>query len=186
MYVLHPHGLRVMENKPFISEPYRQLCTDMHQLAPWGTKGHKYIDEFLPHCRKLQCVSLLDYGCGQNTVKNHLATLAPDIVVTSYDPAIPQHAEAPVPAQFVICTDVMEHVEVRYVPNVLEHICSLTLAGAYFNIALVKAKRNLPDGTNAHITLYPWNWWMSHLKSLPWRVTDHAVGKKSLRVHLRK
>jgi len=169
-----------------ISNEYRKLCEDMHDAAPWGTKGYRYIEEFLPYCRKLGCTNILDYGCGRGTIKQHLAELYPEIDVVGYDPGIIEYADLPTAMQFVVCTDVMEHVEEQFVPATLAKICELTQVGAYFCIALTKAKRNLPDGRNAHITLKSGEWWVREINRLPWSVVRQNIGKKSLRLWLRK
>jgi hypothetical protein len=158
----------------------------MHEEAPWGTKGYKYIEEFLPYCKDLGCVTILDYGCGQMTVRDHLIEIDPTIFVSGYDPAIPEYAGAPYAANFVVCTDVMEHVEEEHVRATFEYICSLATKGAYFNIALTKAKRSLPDGQNAHITIKPWDWWADRAAGLPWILDKSDVGRKNLKLWLRK
>jgi len=172
--------------KTLYSQAYRQLCEEMHKEKPWGTKGYRYIDDFYPHVKRLGCQTLLDYGCGRATIKEHLAEVNPEITVYCYDPCVPEYDLLPDSAHFVVCTDVMEHVEEQYVANVLEHICTLTERGAYFAIALTKAKRDLPDGTNAHITIKSAFWWIEQLKAQPWKVAEMNAGKKSLRVFLKK
>lgn len=169
-----------------ISKEYRDLCTRMHQEVKWGKHGYKYVEEFLPFLRQLGCTTLLDYGCGQNTIKRYFAETDPSIEVTGYDPAIPEHAHPPTANQFVVCINVMEHVEEQYVPNVLRHICSLAQVGAHFTIGLTKSKKFLPDGTNAHITVQPIGWWLSKIEALPWRRATINRGTKSLRLCLRK
>lgn len=168
-----------------ITDPYRKICEDMHGVQPWGTKGYKYIGEFLQFVYELRCRTLLDYGCGQATIAAHLSGIS-DLVISNYDPAIPKYSDMPLPADMVICTDVLEHVERDLVPDVLAHIHELTLKGAYFSIGLTKAKLNLPDGRNAHITLEPAEWWMDQINRFAWVDVDFNIGKKSLRAHLRK
>lgn len=165
---------------------YLKLCQDMHAQRPWGTTGHSYIDEFLPLVRKLRCKTVLDYGCGHETVKRGLGQRASDLEVFGYDPAIAEVSALPDPADFVVCTDVMEHVEEQYVADVIGHIHSLAIRGVYFSIGLVPAKRSLPDGTNAHITLMPSSWWIAHVLALPWTMVKVNPGKKSLRLHIKK
>lgn len=167
---------------PFMSQEYLVLCQEMHNAKPWGTTGHSYIDEFLPFAWDLRCDTLLDYGCGRDSVRKELEKRGVPIEVFSYDPAIPEFSGLPDPADFVVCTDVMEHVEEEYVSDVLGHICSLATKGAYFCIALKRAKRNLPDGRNAHITIQPSSWWMERIQTLPWKVVWSNPGKKSLRL----
>jgi 2-polyprenyl-3-methyl-5-hydroxy-6-metoxy-1,4-benzoquinol methylase len=170
----------------FISDDYRQLLAQMHQAAPWGTKGFSYIQDFLPFCEELRCKTVLDYGSGFGTVRRHLAESNPSLSVAEYDPAIESCAGDPLPADFIVCTDVMEHVEIEYVDDVLEHIHNLMLIGGYFSIGLTKAKRVLPDGQNAHITIKPSGWWLEKLNHHSWSVVECNPGRKSLRLHVKK
>lgn len=165
-----------------ISEAYKDLCTEMHRSTKWGKHGHEYTSEFLPYVIKRKCSEILDYGCGRNTVRTHLAQIAPSITVRSFDPAIPEFSALPQPAQFVLCVNVMEHVEEEFVPNVLSHIHSLSQRGAFFNIALSESKKVLPDGRNAHITVQEPKWWVERIRKLPWRIDKIVVGTKTLRL----
>lgn len=182
-----------------LSQQYRDLLVSMHEGQSWGTTGHRYIHEFLPFCRELKCKDILDYGSGRGTIKRlfdrsdsalsaaleakalgQYSDLPTDFVISEYDPGTPDPAlwEEPKPAPFVVCTDVMEHVEPEYVDKVLDHICQLTLVGAYFSIGLVKAKRCLPNGSNAHITIQPADWWLDRLRQRPWTLVRIYEGSK--------
>lgn len=155
-------------------------------MKPWGTTGHSYIDEFLPFVFDLRCASILDYGCGRDSIRRELNRRNVPIDVFSYDPAIPEFSELPEPADFLVCTDVMEHVEEACVEAALAHMCTLTRKGAYFSIGLTLAKRKLPDGQNAHITLKPSEWWLQRIQALPWKIHKSKPGRKSLRLLIRQ
>jgi len=105
-------------------------------------------------CEQYKTQSVLDYGCGKASLSLHLP-----FTITSYDPAITKFAEEPEPADVVVCVDVMEHVEEPYVDVVLDHLKQLTRKVMLLHIALIPAKKQLPDGRNAHITLKPVEWW---------------------------
>ena len=60
--------------------------------------------------------------------------------------------------------DVMEHIPETAVDSVLEKICSLS-QNAFFNISCQLAWNKLPDGSNAHCTVYPPEWWEQKLKN---------------------
>lgn len=166
-----------------ITEPYRGLLRAMHAQERWGHRGQKYADAFMPLYRELGCTSLLDYGSGSETLRQ---ALAPDIDVACYDPAVEGREALPEPADFVACTDVLEHVEPDLIDNVISHICSLTIKGAYLNIGLTKAKRLLPDGRNAHLIIEPAPWWLPRLDLPGWRIDRYEAGQKRLRVWLIK
>jgi len=57
----------------------------------------------------------------------------------------------------------MEHIEETYLNNVLDDIKKITLSICYFSIASVPAKKELSDGTNAHLIQKPSRWWLPKL-----------------------
>ena len=60
----------------------------------------------------------------------------------------------------IVCWDVMEHVEPKYVDNVIAHLQALMLKGGYIYICLVPAHGFLSDGRNAHLTIQDAGWWL--------------------------
>ncbi len=110
---------------------------------------------------KYQAKDVLDYGCGKGNLGEKLKKLG--IEVMNYDPAIPEFSKDPTPADLVVCTDVMEHVEPEFVDEVLDHIKSLSRKAAYFVIAFTESKKFLPDGRNSHICIEPPEWWEEKL-----------------------
>ena len=81
-----------------------------------------------------------------------------------YDPGRPDTNQNPLPAEFVICLDVLEHVEPDHIDAVLDDLKRVVLKRGIFNIALKPALRALPDGRNAHILLQPSEWWKDKLE----------------------
>jgi cyclopropane fatty-acyl-phospholipid synthase-like methyltransferase len=79
--------------------------------------------------------------------------------MAGYDPGIPDRAALPEPADFVVSTDVLEHVEPEKLDGVLKHIRELTKRQAYLNIHTGPANAKLPDGRNAHLIQQPAEWW---------------------------
>ena len=114
----------------------------------YGTSGHLYADEILKLCKRANTSDVLDYGCGKNTLANTLP-----FIIKKYDPAIRAFHEEPEPADIVVCTDVMEHIEPSLNDNVLIHIKSKCKRLVYFSISTEKAAKHLEDGKNAHINL---------------------------------
>ena len=71
-----------------------------------------------------------------------------------------------IPAELVICTDVLEHIEPELIDNVLKHIESLTLKTAYLIIDTLPAQKNLPDGRNAHLIIENQDWWTNKIQTV--------------------
>lgn len=141
------------------SPEYAKLQADFHQQRPdYGCSGHKYADPIMQLARNLNTRDILDYGCGKCTLQKSIP-----FPIQNYDPFIIEHAGRPLPADLVVCTDVMEHVEEDFLQNVIQDIHALTKRAAFFQIATTPAKKTLPDGRNAHITLHDSNWWLAAL-----------------------
>ena len=51
--------------------------------------------------------------------------------VRNYDPCIPEYATPPSPAELVVCTDVLEHIEPDKLDAVLNDIIRLSSKGAF-------------------------------------------------------
>ena len=110
---------------------------------------------------------LLDYGCGKGNVFKNIQKKFPLIDCRGYDPGVPEYAVMPeIPAELVICTDVLEHIEPELIDNVLKHIESLTLKTAYLIIDTLPAQKNLPDGRNAHLIIENQDWWTNKIQTV--------------------
>ena len=78
----------------------------------------------------------------------------------SYDPAIPEYSELPSGTfHGVISTDVMEHIPEEQLPEVVEQIFSRAERFVYLGIANNESSAVLSDGSNAHVTRKPVEWW---------------------------
>jgi len=143
----------------FFTPEYAALQSAFHISRPdYGVSGARYADQIRRLSDSLQTRSILDYGCGKCTLQKALP-----FPIQNYDPFIPEHAVRPKPADIVVCTDVMEHVEEDSVYFVLADIALLTKKAVFFQIATGPAKKVLPDGRNAHITQRSGNWWLHEL-----------------------
>lgn len=144
-----------------ISDEYRALNADLHARKPgYGSKGHGWATRVRNLASELGAVSILDYGCGKGT----LARALPDLDVRGYDPAVPGCDAAPEPADLVICTDVLEHVEPECIDAVLADLVRLTVRGCLVAVACRPGKRTLADGRPDHLTVEPPAWWMERLR----------------------
>lgn len=77
--------------------------------------------------------------------------MSPYTEVREYDPAIPGKDARPEPADLVVCTDVLEHVEPECIQSVVDDIHDLTLKCVYLAIHTGPAIKTLQDGRNAHL-----------------------------------
>ena len=88
------------------------------------------------------------------------------ISVQGYDPCVKEYERSPKPADILISTDVLEHIEPDKIEQVLDHIGNLTSICCYLVIDLLPAVKSLPDGRNAHIMLESSGWWLDKLSAL--------------------
>jgi 2-polyprenyl-3-methyl-5-hydroxy-6-metoxy-1,4-benzoquinol methylase len=139
-----------------ISDEYRLTNIELHRRNhTYGSYGSRWAPLVRELKEKFAAESILDYGCGKGT----LAEALPDLGLREYDPCVVGKDAPPAPADLVICTDVLEHIEPELIDNVIEHIWSVTLKVAFLNISTRRAAKRLPDGRNAHLIVQDPDWW---------------------------
>lgn len=145
---------------PLISPEYAALNAELHRTnAAYGVGGAKHAARIMQMVDEGAGIrSVLDYGSG----KSELAKALP-FGICEYDPAIPGKTDSPRPADLVVCTDVLEHVEPEMVNAVLEDLVRVTRQFGFFVINTGPAMKTLPDGRNTHVSQHPRAWWESKL-----------------------
>ncbi len=144
-----------------ISDEYKALNEKLHETNKnYGTSGHKWANQVQNLVRMLGSDDVLDYGCGKSTLAQNLP-----FSIKQYDPAILKYSLNPEPADLVVCTDVLEHIEPECIDDVLDHISKLTKQMAFLVVANRPAKKTLEDGRNAHLIQENELWWLG--KVLP-------------------
>jgi len=84
--------------------------------------------------------------------------------MNDYDPSIDHISAMPNPADLVVCTDVLEHVEPEYLTRVLNHIRSLVGKCLLVRVCLVPCtSKRLPDGSDPHRIVKDKQWWLNAL-----------------------
>ena len=137
-----------------ITERYRELNKDLHARGAYGQHGDKWIEVVNGLIERFKADTVLDYGCGQGSLGRALGKS-----IAEYDPAIEGKQNLPMPADLVVCTDVIEHIEPELINDVLDHLYSLTKKCLFAVIATRPAQKFLSDGRNAHLIVEPWEWW---------------------------
>lgn len=143
-----------------ISDEWRRLNAQHHAAWPgYGSKGDKWAKRVARLVRKTRSVSVLDYGAGKRSLERALWK----IDVRSYDPAVPGIDKPPSRADFVVCTDVLEHIEPECLGGVLADLRRLALKAGYLVVALNEGNAILGDGRPAHLIVEPAGWWMERI-----------------------
>lgn len=143
-----------------ISSDYLALNTELHNGTDYGIGAWHWIGPVLHYARHYGARTLLDYGAGKLTVEKWFPDVG--IVVHSYDPVTAP--ETPKPADFVICLDVLEHIEPEMLEAVLDDLAEKTKVAGLFVISVREAKKMLPDGRNAHLIVEQPKWWATKLR----------------------
>lgn len=123
----------------------------------YGISGHRWahlVMAYLPFTK-----DILDYGCGKRTLEKQLG-----FPIQNYDPGIPECDVTPVPADIVVCGDVLEHIEPDCLDDVLDDIARLTKKVSILIIATFPARKHFPDGRNLHLIVESPEWWKGKLK----------------------
>jgi len=143
-----------------ITAEYAKLNAQLHADRPdYGTSGQRWAPVVSTLSARVQATDILDYGCGKQTLAKALGA---GHRVRGYDPAVPELNATPSPADLVVCTDVLEHVEPHCIDDVLDDLCRLTQKAALITVATRPAVKILADGRNAHLTVQPFSWWQEH------------------------
>lgn len=149
-----------MNDRTLISDSYREMNQQLHDSHEhYGAGGHRWARVIRNLVREHGLAEVLDYGCGKQTLKASM----PELRVLGYDPAFPELSAPPAPADFVFCGDVLEHVEPDFVASVIDDLQRVTRRYGLFVISTQPAKKILPDGRNAHLSLLPVSRWASLL-----------------------
>jgi hypothetical protein len=154
-------------------DQYKEMHKDENLYAGSALTLHKEsIKQFL---NITESKSILDYGCGKG-IQYHKENIHNDyffgIMPSLYDPAVDQYSTLP-SGNFdaVICTDVLEHIEVQDLDDIMQEIYSKATKFVYLGICNAPADSYLPDGRNSHVTLESFEWWLDkfihHAKSFP-------------------
>lgn len=143
-----------------ISDEYQRLNSALHNTVPtYGQSGKRHILTLRNLCKEYDTLDVLDYGCGKSTLARNLP-----FTIQQYDPAIAAYSALPEPADIVVCTDVLEHIEPELLDNVLTHLASLTKKVGFFTASTRPAKKTLADGRNAHLIVESAEWWIEKIK----------------------
>jgi hypothetical protein len=117
--------------------------------------------------------TILDYGAGKGAqyrphrvmvdgehVADGIAEYWDVDEVRCFDPGYAPHSALP-EGKFdgVVCTDVLEHCPEEDLPWILDEIFGYARRFVYLNVACFPARKTLPNGENAHITVRPPDWW---------------------------
>ena len=145
-----------------ISAEYIALNKQLHEEnLYYGVGGNRHLETVKKIIDKMKHPSILDYGCGKGLLAKNLP-----MPIWEYDPAIPGKETSPRPADLVVCTDVLEHVEPDMLMNVLRDLQRCVKDVGFFTIHMGAAQKKLPDGRNTHLIQKHKQWWKNRLEAV--------------------
>lgn len=147
-----------------ITPEYREMNRHMLATKNYGVSGHRWAERAHTLAVGMEARHLLDYGCGQGTFARALP-LDRAYAVREYDPGIPGKDSAPEHADFVVCGDVLEHIEPDCLNDVIDDIWRLAMKAVFLVVATAPAQKHLPDGRNAHLIVGNSDFWLPKLIS---------------------
>jgi hypothetical protein len=154
-------GAAVSQPAKLITEEYRRAQEKLHENPGYGVASVGYAPLVAQVINAVNASELLDYGAGKGRLGEALRQhLQRPIAIRHYDPARPEWAATPEPAQLVACIDVLEHIEPDLLDNVLDDLRRVTAATGVFTVHTGPAVKILPDGRNAHLIQQPASWWL--------------------------
>jgi hypothetical protein len=173
-YVREPSKTAViaMQKPVLISEEMRELNAQLHRdKVEFGVNGGRHAETVMKLMESKAYKSVLDYGCGKGGLQRALG-----FPIWEYDPAIPGKDEAPRPADLVICTDVLEHIEPDKLGPVLEDLKRCVRMVGYFVISTRPAQKTYADGRNTHLIVEGPQWWGKQLQQFfqVGKIIDHG------------
>lgn len=151
---------------PLISDEMLNRHRVLHEhSATYGGDGYRWaavvrdlVETVKKHKDKRDLPSVLDYGCGKGTLAEELS-----FPIWEYDPAIAGKDRLPKPADIVICSDVLEHIEPDQLDAVLDDLRRVVRRVGVFVICASPAYKTFADGTNTHTIVMPKTWWQMKL-----------------------
>lgn len=159
-----------------INQDYKDQLAVMHSQGRF-VRGSKILSTINPFLKQYQPTSILDFGCGHGALMNGICEAYPNIRVDGYDPGSASHNEMPVQSfDCVISADVFEHIEPEHLDQTLAEIGQKMQRVGWFRIACYPAKKELPDGRNAHLIVEQPEWWRDRLlKNMPIEIVHEEI-----------
>ena len=146
------------------TDNYIRVLVATHSTFEWGTSSINYIDGIASVIKDYNITSVVDYGAGQRNLEKQLPLQFPDLHIQSYDPGIASISHAPTPAELVVCTDVLEHIEPECLDAVLQDLRRVMLKVGFFYVSTRLAAQILSDGRNAHLIVETTDWWRQRIE----------------------
>lgn len=150
-----------MNTNKYISEYMLEQNEKFHSYRPdYGTFGKKWKKGVLSLKERTDSETILDYGAGKQSLAKSF-----DFSIQNYDPAVKEISELPSPADLLICTHILEHIEPDLLINILEHIKYLTNKAFLIVVDPGPSNKIMPDGRDSNLIQKSVKEWQEQLKN---------------------
>jgi hypothetical protein len=170
-----------------VSENYKEQYRIMHDSDPRMFPGQQtlHVAPFIERIiKEYGCKTVLDYGCGKGLQYSiNGVHLDWGVELSLFDIGVLEYSIKPEGTyDLVISTDMLEHCETEDIPEILRELNDFADKFVLVSISTRPAKKLLPDGRNAHLTVQPPEWWISEIQkvaSKPWLILFEADAELS-------
>lgn len=149
-----------MNSRQLIDE-YRKLH-DGVQFMGYTLKG--YRDAVHAAARETGAKTVLDWGCGKGEAWQEWQRELGLREVYKYDPGVKSFRQPPaehVRFDLVVCCDVLEHLLKPDAEALVPKLFAHARKGVWASVCCRPAKKTFADGTNVHVTVEPYDWWLA-------------------------
>lgn len=166
-----------------ISKEYVELNKKLHETNPgYGMGGAKHAETVLKIIQSSPEIKTVgDYGSGKGMLAKEL--FKHGVVILEYDPAIEGKTELLPPLDFVVCSDVLEHIEEDKINIVLSDLKRVVKKIGYFVISTRKAVKTYANGKNAHLIIQGRDWWNKKLSKF-FNIANITEKEKECELHV--
>lgn len=170
------------------SPEYNKLIKDYKIIHETGTRDQspkdtyngsstiKFAEILKKVITKNNYRSLLDYGSGKGDAY-HTKTIFIDktypplkdfwnIDPTLFDPGVPYPKPKNSKFDIVISIDVLEHIPYQDLNWVISEMFEFSKEMVFINVACYEAKSKLPNGKNAHVSVFDEMWWCGFISAI--------------------
>lgn len=154
-------------------EQYSQI----HNAGSYGTTSGEFLQDIGRIVAKENPKSILDFGAGQSDLVAHFYADGKR-KIERYDPSIPKFKTVGGVFDLVLCNDVLEHLWKRDLIRVLNEIKDRS-DKVIFSVSTKPARKLLPCGLNAHVTVMPERFWAHVIKGVfgnCHKIRDYGAG----------
>ena len=146
-----------------ISDTYLKQQKSLHENPAYGVASIEKAPLVASIMKQTNSKTISDYGAGKKALLDSLIKLG--ITPEKYFPYDPVFSDygPPTEADLVCCIDVLEHIEIECLDEVLDDILLITKRFAFFSISYRLAMKVLEDGRNAHLIVAPPSWWLAKI-----------------------